>query len=104
MWMLPRVELDLAPRVRAEFQIAVALDPLDGGQFAVSEFLFLVRSRELHTVALRELALAVAVDRYTLQAARIVAQLFSAMLLLSPLRLPVPPSRLEWEARFQSIA
>lgn len=27
--MLPRVELDLAPRIRAEFRIAVAFDPLD---------------------------------------------------------------------------
>src|SRR6266702_5546115 len=79
MWMLPRVELDLAPRVRAELQIAGALDPLDGRQFAVSEFLFVVRGRELHAVALRELALAVAVDRHTLQAARIVAQLFAAV-------------------------
>jgi hypothetical protein len=51
MRMLPRVELDLSPRVRAEFQIAVALDPLDGCQFAVSEFLFVVRGRELRAVA-----------------------------------------------------
>jgi hypothetical protein len=42
MRMLPRVELDLSPGVRAEFQIAAALDPLDGRQFAVSEFLFMV--------------------------------------------------------------
>src|SRR5260370_21899134 len=79
MWMLPRVELYLASRVRAEFQIAVALDPLDGRQFSVSEFLFMVRGRELHSVALRELALAVAVNRHALQAARIVAQLFAAV-------------------------
>jgi len=79
MWMLPRVELNLAPRVRAKFNIAVTLDPLDGRQFAVSEFLFVVRSRELHAVALRELALAVAVYRYTLQAARIIAQLLAAV-------------------------
>ena len=39
----------------------------------------MVRGRELHAVALRELALAVAVDRHTLQAARIVAQLFAAV-------------------------
>jgi phosphoribosylformylglycinamidine synthase len=35
--MLPCVELDLAPRVRAEFQIAVAIDPLDGRQRASSQ-------------------------------------------------------------------
>jgi hypothetical protein len=37
MWMLPRIELDLAARVRAEFQIAVAIDPLDGRQRASSQ-------------------------------------------------------------------
>ena len=45
--MLPRVELDFAPRVRAEFQSAVTLDPLDGRQFAVSEFLFVIRRHDL---------------------------------------------------------
>jgi hypothetical protein len=75
--MLSRVEPDFILRAHSHLQIAV--DPLDGRQFAVSEFLFMVLGRELHAVGLRELPLAIAVDCHTLQAVRIVTQFFAAV-------------------------
>ena len=61
------------------FRLPSAVDLLDRRQLAVCQFLLMIRSRQLHAVALRELALAVAVDRHTLQPARIVAQLLAAV-------------------------
>ena len=60
-------------------QVAAIVDIFDGAQLAVCDVLLSIRRCELYAVALTECALCLAVERYTMQPARIVTHLLAIL-------------------------
>ena len=79
MGIVPDVECNRTARIEANLQITIGVDLLDGAQFSVGDVAFSIRRGELHAVAFAERAFGLAIQRDSLQTARIVSNALAVL-------------------------